>query len=306
MWLCTHVSVGMYAHTYTYMQNGYRKLAFIWNLCVIWLILLIRRVLKTTVSSLRMVPVHSWTFNWCAEMPRVVRRYYLSRSDCPECKLWPPFSTKAHGARPCIRMIAWQQPSRVPARAHSGRRFTSTCICPASEEAYVHSPCWTLKVYYSPPHRRASVPCTLHSLIAFAFGAGGRWMMGLIPVWAHSPSTPRIASYGKPPQNALLTPQTLGKAFRFPGKILIFMSFYNKLFPDLGLVIPIQNVCLFSILTTNVSICFKPKHWGLEKTQIFKIRLNQVSSIVVPAQCVDLLRETLSVWRLSYSKEHSC
>lgn len=34
MWICMHVSVGMCAHTYTYMQNGYRKLAFIWNLCV--------------------------------------------------------------------------------------------------------------------------------------------------------------------------------------------------------------------------------------------------------------------------------
>lgn len=76
-----------------------------------WLTLLIGHVLKTTVSSLRMVPVHSWTFNWCAEMPRVVRRYYyLSRSDCPECKLWPPLSTEAHSARPCIRMTVWQQP----------------------------------------------------------------------------------------------------------------------------------------------------------------------------------------------------
>lgn len=151
----------------------------------------------------------------------------------------------------------------------------------------------------------ASVPCTSHLLIAFAFGDGGRLMIGLTPVWAHWPSTPLIASYVKPHQNALLTPQILGKAFRFPGKILIFMSFYNKLFPDLGLVIPIQNVCLFSILTTNVSIRFKPKHWGLEKPQISKIRLNTVSSIAVPAQCVAFLRETPSAWRLSYCKERS-
>lgn len=128
-----------------------------------------------------MVPVHSWTFSWCAETQRVVRLILFIKKRLPGVWALAPPSTEATGARPRIRVSCVTAATAASQQVHILAGALPQPGSARHQRRHGYTVCWASRMYYLQHGRRASVLCTSHLLIAFALGEGGGWMTGVDP-----------------------------------------------------------------------------------------------------------------------------